>query len=379
MKKLFYVGLAGLAVFEILKVYFIMPFPGSQRINSLDMAYFMHTNSIYIRIFFVMLIIAGSFSAFRTRKFILPISLVAGVLAIVYIFNFKMMADKIFLEPQTLRFQPQASNVLGDSSFVIAVSHQEEVKAYPIQFMAYHHTVRDTIGGKPMLITYCNVCRTGRVFEPVVNGRYERFRLVGMDHFNAMLEDATTKSWWRQANGEAVTGPLKGMLLPEVEASQITVGKLFALYPDAVVMQADEAARSNYDSLAKFEKGKSEGKLTRTDTASWNEKSWVVGVTMGKSSKAYDWNQLKKDKIIHDNVGGKSIFIVLSDDSHSFGAFERNEADTFQIQGDTLYSGKAMYDFSGRSLSDTLVNLKKVNAYQEFWHSWRTFHPETLR
>ena len=31
-----------------------------------------------------------------------------------------------------------------------------------------------------------------------------------------MFEDATTGSWWRQANGEAVAGPLEGMTLPEV-------------------------------------------------------------------------------------------------------------------------------------------------------------------
>ena len=38
MKKLFYAGLAGLVVFEILKVYFIMPLPGSQGIESLEAA-----------------------------------------------------------------------------------------------------------------------------------------------------------------------------------------------------------------------------------------------------------------------------------------------------------------------------------------------------
>jgi hypothetical protein len=48
------------------------------------------------------------------------------------------------------------------------------------------------------------------VFSPVVDGRSETFRLVGMDHFNAMFEDASTHSWWRQANGEAIAGPSKG-------------------------------------------------------------------------------------------------------------------------------------------------------------------------
>ena len=41
MKTVFYVGLAGLALFEIAKVYLIMPLPGSQRIDSLDIAFFL--------------------------------------------------------------------------------------------------------------------------------------------------------------------------------------------------------------------------------------------------------------------------------------------------------------------------------------------------
>ncbi|MEZ4848709.1 MAG: hypothetical protein R3B93_08845 [Bacteroidia bacterium] len=61
----------------------------------------------------------------------------------------------------------------------------------------YHHQVLDTIGGKhimdlPVRLSY------RKDFEPVVNGKPEIFRLVGMDHFNAMFEDQTTKSWWRQ-------------------------------------------------------------------------------------------------------------------------------------------------------------------------------------
>lgn len=63
------------------------------------------------------------------------------------------------------------------------------------------------------MVTYCTVCRTGRVYSPMVNGKLETFRLVGMDHFNAMFEDASTKSWWRQSNGDCIAGPLKRLTI----------------------------------------------------------------------------------------------------------------------------------------------------------------------
>ncbi len=44
-----------------------------------------------------------------------------------------------------------------------------------------------------------------------------------MDHFNAMFEDKTTKSWWRQATGEAISGTKKGVRLPEIPSQQMSL------------------------------------------------------------------------------------------------------------------------------------------------------------
>lgn len=380
MKKFFYIGLAGIALFEIFNVYFIMPMPGSQRMNSLSVAYFLYSYRWIFRFVFGIMVVAGaakSFQVSRKWKWIPVLAvLIAGGVA--YLFNFKMVADQMFKQPEHLVFKPKVENMLGDSAIVVGLENNGEVKAYPIQFIAYHHQVRDSVGGKPVMVTYCNVCRTGRVFEPTVKGQPEKFRLVGMDHFNAMFEDRTTKSWWRQANGEAVTGPLKGEKLPEVQSFQLSIGKLFELYPNARVMQLDETSKDNYDSLARFERGKSKGQLTRTDSLPWKEKSWVVGIQVGGASKAYDWITLKEQGVINDKVGGTQVLIAVSDDKRSFAAFER-PADSviFTVRHDTIFSGTKSYDFSGRDLSTGSQGLKKMKAYQEFWHSWRTFHPNT--
>jgi len=378
MKKIFYIGVAGIVLFEIAKVYLIMPMPGSQEMNSLDVAYFLHTHRWYFRIFFGVMIIAGGMAAFRTNIKWIPLVTLMVAFGVVYVFNFEMLADKMFKQPSKLMFKSQAENLLTDSSIVIGVAYGGEAKAYPIRFLVYHHQVQDTIGGKPMIITYCSVCRTGRVFDPTVNSHHETFRLVGMDHFNAMFEDATTKSWWRQVTGEAVAGPLTGTTLTELESSQVTLAKWFERYPEARVMQLDEASRDNYDSLGRFERGRSKGKLTRTDSLSWKDKSWVVGIEIKKDSKAYDWNLLREVHIINDHVGGMPIVLALSTDEQSFIAFERPaDTENFTIRNDTLFSGLTSYDFSGRDVASHSDILKQINASQEFWHSWKTFHPET--
>jgi hypothetical protein len=375
-KFLFYAGITGISLFELMSIYLIMPMPGSQEMKSIDIAYFLYRQRWIFRIVFLAMIVFGIGNAFRIKKKWIPAVCLLTSGIIIYFFNFQMKADKMFRQPEHPIFKTMAQNKVNINSIVIGVENNGMVKAYPVQFMAYHHQVQDTIGGKPLIITYCNVCRTGRVYEPIVNGHHETFRLVGMDHFNAMFEDATTGSWWRQATGEAVSGPLKGHLLPEAESMQVSVKKLFELYPEAQVMQADKSSKLNYDSLRKFEQGLSKGKLTRTDSLSWKGKSWVIGITEGSQSKAYDWNKLKTEHVINDKIGPKPIVIALSEDSSSFVAFERpNENDTFKIKNDTLFSGEQRYDFNGRSSDPDRQRLKKINAYQEFWHSWKTFHP----
>jgi hypothetical protein len=144
------------------------------------------------------------------------------------------------------------------------------------------------------------------------------------------------------------------------------------------VMQADEASKLKYDSTGKFERGKSTSRLTRTDSLSWKEKSWVIGIQKGSVSKSYDWNLLKKKGIINDLVGTTPVVIVLSSDGESFAAFERpSESDIFSIRDDTLHTNSGAYDFTGRSIHEEGKNLVRVKVYQEFWQSWRTFHPET--
>lgn len=376
MKKLFYIGLIGLGLFEMLNVYFIMPMPGSQRLNTIDIAYFLYTFRWYFRIAFALLIIAGAYSAFQSKRKWIPVVATLPVVIIVYLFNFIMTADRMFLQPDRLVFKSKIENALSDSSVVVAVVQKGEAKAYPVRFIVYHHQVRDIVGSKSVMVTYCSVCRTGRVYEPIVNGKLENFRLVGMDHFNAMFEDATTKSWWQQSTGLAISGSLKGSILPEVESSQLTLGKFFTLYPFGKVMQEQDVFKTHYDSLGNFEKGKSKSKLTGTDSVSWKDKSWVVGIEIGTQSKAYDWNTLKKQGVIHDVMSETPIVIILSTDSQSFTAFVRtNKEEKFSIRNDSIISNLNQYDFAGRSPDGT--SLKRIKAYQEFWHSWKTFHPAT--
>jgi hypothetical protein len=317
MKKLFWFGVTGLILFEAANVYFIMPMPGSQQMNSIDLAYFLYSYRWLFRVLFTAILVIGFIKTEWEKKWVPYIPFVSGIV-IIYMTNFKLSADAMFQQPKQLIMSGTSDNKVDSNRLVIGITVNGEAKAYPVQYIGYHHQVQDILGGKPILVTYCTVCRTGRVYEPVINGMHEQFRLVGMDHFNAMIEDASTKSWWRQATGEAIAGKLKGVKLPELMSTQTSLAKWLELYPKTLIMQADPSFVKQYDTTFTFENGKSKSKLTGTDSLPWKNKSWVVGIQIGKEAKAYDWNLLKATRLIHDTLNHLPVLLVLAKDTKSF-------------------------------------------------------------
>jgi hypothetical protein len=288
--RLFYVGVILLVIFELARVYVIMPMPGSQRMQSIDFAYAMHSWRWSLRILFGLLMAAGLTSAWRGRmwrKVVVPVSLAMASLA-AYGSNVTMSADRMFIAPDSVVMRPLEKNVVAPARLVVGIEIDGEARAYPVQYIGYHHQVRDVVAGKPVLVSFCTVCRTGRVFSPVVDGKVESFRLVGMDHFNAMFEDRTTGTWWRQANGEAIVGPLKGKQLDEIPSRQVSLYQWLRLHPRSLIMQPDSALASRYSKSFDYETGRSRSALTGSDTASWKEKSWVVGITVENESTGID-------------------------------------------------------------------------------------------
>jgi Protein of unknown function (DUF3179) len=391
MKRLLLItGLLLLFAAEILRVYFIMPFPGSQYKNTISLAYWIGNNMIWIRIVALALIIFPLLHIFKNgknwAKIVLSLALVFyGV--VFFFFNYRFEADKMFYQPKQKLFVAASADTTDKDKLVIGVAINGEARAYPIQVIGYHHQVMDTIGHTPVMITYCTACRTGRVYSPLINGKKETFRLVGMDHYNAMFEDAATGSWWRQATGEAIAGPMKGRVFKEIAFKQLKLAAWLREYPNSYVMQQDTSFKKDYDELEGYDDGTIKGSLEKRDSASWKRKSWVIGVIHNKASKAYDWNDLVKATLINDSVEGLPVVLALEEDTASFHVYNR------LVNGATLHFEKrkndmfidenthSTWNMEGVCIGGTMKGekLKPVQSYQEFWHSWSTFHPNTIR
>jgi hypothetical protein len=59
----------------------------------------------------------------------------------------------------------QASEWLDPVEPVVFVQVGDDARAYPLQILTWHEIVNDTLGGLPLVVTFCPLCNTAIAFE----------------------------------------------------------------------------------------------------------------------------------------------------------------------------------------------------------------------
>ena len=146
---------------------------------------------------------------------------------------------------------------LDDDAWVIGIESGGEARAYPIQILVWHELVNDTVGGRPILVSYCPLCGTGIVFDRRVRttpdressqlGDADRFGVSGLLYQSDMLiYDQASESLWSQISARAVTGKRMGQQLTLLRSTQQRWGDWRAAYPETKVLSPDTGYRRSY-------------------------------------------------------------------------------------------------------------------------------------
>ena len=95
-----------------------------------------------------------------------------------------------------------------------------------------------------------------------------------------------------------------------------------------------------------------------------------------------------KQKVINDSFQNNSIVLVLENDNSSFHVWNRqiNDKILYFTAGSTSQTlndsaTNSVWNMNGECIDGELKGsqLSPIQAYQEFWHSWQTFHPATAQ
>ena len=279
------------------------------------------------------------------------------------------------------------ANFMSDSDTVIGLHVNGESKAYPLFIMVWHEIVNDTIGGKPVSVTYCPLCYTNQVFERIIDGEEVEFGTSGkLYNSNLLMYDRLTDSYWSQALGTAVTGELSGYDLTLVPFDVITWGDWKKIHPDTLVLTTDTGHIRSY-ATDPYGNYYTEPQIIfpvdhRDDRM--HPKEIIIGFNQGNIYKAYKQNDIESSVIINDFVGDTSLLLVslFSQNSRAFDRSIDGEILDFQnVDGKIIdIQTNSEWNYSGLSVSGIYEGsqLERLPIEPGFWFEWAAFHPNTL-
>ena len=242
---------------------------------------------------------------------------------------------------------------VGDGTQLVVGLCAEGIPAicYPLESVVIpRHVLNDSVGDRPVLISFCAACRSSLAYDRVVAGRVLSFEVVGVRRRNMILRDRETGTLWQQGTGQAVFGALKGLQLEFLPCQQMRLADWQALHPDSQVASEAPGApnglfpKSRLIAMLEVTKRLVAPGLTPLTGLALRETVW--GVTIGGRSRAYPVSQLRRVSSFNDRIGTADIEI-------------RYDPATNHIEGWERPTGK------------------RLIMQSHWWMGWKEFHPDT--
>lgn len=246
----------------------------------------------------------------------------------------------------------QAGKTLSDNEPGIAVEFDGLNRFYPFQILVWHEIVNDTINGQRVLVTYCPLCLSGIVFDPVVKGQRVEFGTSGkLWNSNLVMYDRQTDSLWSQVLGQSIVGETAGVGLKVLPSDQIRFGDFKRQHPDGQVLSRDTGTVRFYgqDPYGDYYTTPGLYFSVNKEDDRLGQKEFVLGIVINGKAKAYWPPAVKKAGRIEDNFHGKTIVAEYQKEIDAVRLFEKKSDGT----------------------------LERINPFGSFWFSWAAVHPDT--
>lgn len=140
----------------------------------------------------------------------------------------------------------QSTN-LDDKEPVIGLEINGDARAYPLRVLMWHEIVNDTVGQRPVTVTYCPLCNAALVFDRVIDGSADTFGTTGkLRNSDLVMYDRRTESWWQQFTGEAIAGEKTGTRLTLVPSRLESWERFKSRHPNGQVLVPNNSGMRNY-------------------------------------------------------------------------------------------------------------------------------------
>jgi hypothetical protein len=304
----------------------------------------------------------------------------------------------------------EAASWLGDTSPVMVVDVEGDVRAYPLAILTWHEIVNDTVGGLPLVITYCPLCNSALVFERTVDGpdgeELLDFGTSGRLYLsNLVMYDRQHRNLWTQFEGEGVVGePFLGTQLTRVPAWLFGFAELTELHPEAQVLSRDTGFDRDYgrNPYTGYDTEDRDPFLFRGDLDDrFPPMTRLVGLAAGSEAIAVTLDHLVGQRAVDVELADQPVVVLWTPgqasalDTASIDAGRdvgQTAAFVAELDGTRLSllpsetNGRfvdaetsSVFDLRGRALDGPLEGqqLEAIAHDDTFWFVWVAFRPDT--
>lgn len=270
----------------------------------------------------------------------------------------------------------EAGDWMASGDLVLGLNYNGVKKAYPIKILNWHEIVNDMAGDKPVLVTFCPLCRTGIAFDPVIDSNREMFGVSGkLFNSDLVMYDSSTSSYWPQVRGEAVIGQRTGTKLKKIPMDTVRWYEWKMKHPDTLVLSQETGFSRPYsqnDIYGTDREGFSGIGVTFNDDR-LKSNALVHGVVFNDAAKAYHEDAVKEARLLNDKVGDVPLMVVWDEELKTVKIFLREAGQTFtEADGEiTDNTGKTW------TVDDMEMDLERVPTFPHFWFAWLAFYPDT--
>ena len=309
-------------------------------------------------------------------------------------------------EPQFIS-PAEASEWLAGQEPVIAVEVNGDARAYPLQILTWHEIVNDTVGGRPIIVTFCPLCNAAIAFDRTLNGEPTEFGVSGLlRNSDMVMYDRQTESLWQQFTGEAIVGDAVGTRLEFLSTWLISFDDFQQQFPEGTVLSRETGHRRDYgrnpyvgyDTIGSnpflFD-GVIDGRLPAVERV-----VAVMAEDIG-TDVAYPFSVISEAGAVNDQQGGVDIAVFhIGGSTSALGASRIADADDVGsaavfspvVDGQTLTFSRAddktftdaetgsTWNIFGDAIDGPLAGttLEPIVHGNHFWFSWAAFRPDTV-
>jgi Protein of unknown function (DUF3179) len=295
----------------------------------------------------------------------------------------------------------EADQFLSPREPVAVLEPGGDARAYPLQILVWHEIVNDTVGGRPIAVTYCPLCNSALVFDRRVADRTLTFGTTGnLRGSDLVMWDRQTQSWWQQITGQAVVGDLTGARLGALSAQTLSWAAFRRTYPSGDVLSRRTGFDRDYGTnpYTGYERPNERPFLYdgRLD-ARLPPKERVASVTVGRDTAVVPFSRLARNPVASFQLGGRPVVVLYARgvaspldegtvangrDVGTAGAFDpRLEGRTlsFERRGSAVVDRQtgSSWDITGRAIAGPLRGrrLTPLRHDEAFWFAIAAFVP----